>query len=190
MTGSHSKKFIFFHLYKVAGCSLVNAIAPFADFRSEHPHTKPFEVLADPEGKKLFEEYYTFAFVRNPWDWQVSLYEFMRGDDSHFQHATIIKQTFDEYIEWRINEDLKTQYEFLSDKGDTTSPISLDFLGRLENINNDFTKLCLTLGINGELPHFNKSTRNKDYRSYYSSKSRDIIGEAFKVDVETFNYEF
>ena len=95
MTGSHSKKFIFFHLYKVAGCSLVNAIAPFADFRSEHPHTKPFEVLADPEGKKLFEEYYTFAFVRNPWDWQVSLYEFMRGDDSHFQHATIIKQTFD-----------------------------------------------------------------------------------------------
>ena len=138
----------------------------------------------------MFEEYYTFAFVRNPWDWQVSLYEFMRGDPTHWQHPIVIKQNFDEYIEWRIKEDLKTQYQFLSDKGDNESPLSLDFIGRFERLNQDFSELRLRLGVSGELTHVNKSKRNKDYRTYYSDRSRDSIAEALQLDIKTFGYEF
>ena len=197
MTGSHTKKFLFFHVYKVAGCSLVSALASSAEFKAENSHLEPRELLADPEGKKMFEEYYTFAFVRNPWDWQVSLYEYMKGEPNHYQHELTLSQTFDEYIEWRVSDhdlgrgtNLQSQYSFLSDDGSEKAPISLDFIGRFETINQDFNELRLRLGIHGELPHINKSERKKDYRDYYSNKSRDQIAEAAQIDIGTFGYEF
>jgi len=191
MTGSHTKKFLFFHLYKVAGCSLVSALASSAEFKAENPHLEPRELLADPEGKKMFDEYYTFAFVRNPWDWQVSLYEYTKGEPNHFQHELISSQTFDEYIEWRVQgNNLQSQYSFLSDDGSDKAPVSLDFIGKFETLNHDFNELRLRLGINGELPHINKSKREKNYRDYYSNKSRDQIAEAAQIDIGTFGYEF
>lgn len=38
---------------------------------------------------KIFNKFYTFAFVRNPWDWQVSLYYFMLENPDYFQHEFI-----------------------------------------------------------------------------------------------------
>tara|TARA_R110000824_G_scaffold25_1_gene65 strand:- start:153 stop:746 length:594 start_codon:yes stop_codon:yes gene_type:complete len=197
MTGSHRYKYLFFHVYKVAGCSLVSALSSSAEFRAQNPHLEPRELLADPEGKKMFDKYYTFAFVRNPWDWQVSLYEYMRGTPDHPEHELCISKSFDEYIEWRVSDhkfrdgtNLQSQYSFLSDDGTEQSPISLDFVGRLERIGEDFAKLRLRLGIGGELPHVNKSKRKKDYRDYYSTKSRDQIAAAARIDIDTFNYEF
>tara|TARA_R110000824_G_scaffold127917_1_gene288568 strand:- start:153 stop:725 length:573 start_codon:yes stop_codon:yes gene_type:complete len=190
MIGSHSKKFIFFHLYKVAGCSIVQALAPDAEFKTANPHTRPQEVLEDPDAAKLFKDYYTFSFVRNPWDWQVSLYEYMRGTPDHPEHELCMSKNFDEYIEWRVTESPRTQYQFLSDKGDNESPLSLDFIGRLESIDSDFSDLRLRLGIVAPLPHLNKSKRDKNYQQYYSSHSRKLVEDTFKIDIDAFNYEF
>src|SRR5690606_20911543 len=61
------------------------------DFRSQIP-------------KSIFEEYFKFAFVRNPWDWQVSLYEYARQSPTHHEHVlTNSFKNFDDYIEWRVN---------------------------------------------------------------------------------------
>ena len=67
---------------------------------------------------------------------------------------------------------------------------SRDFIGRFETISADFSDLRLRLGIGGELPHLNKSKRDKDYRTYYSEKNRGLIGKAHQKDIETFGYEF
>ena len=48
--------------------------------------------------KKVFEEYFKFGFVENPWDWQVSLYTFMLKDAKHHQHEFVKSlKDFDEY---------------------------------------------------------------------------------------------
>ena len=38
-------------------------------------------------------------------------------------------------------------------------------------------------------PHRNRSG-HKDYRTYYTDETRDLVAEAFRGDIETFGYTF
>ncbi len=192
MLGSHSKKFLFFHVYKVAGTSMRNVISRYSEFSYRRPHITPSEFMGINFGfdnKKAFNEYTTFAFVRNPWDWQVSLYHYMLKDKNHKQYHIIKDMNFNQYLDWRINEDLHLQYEFLSENFDLKSPINIDFIGKFEHLNHDFDFIMNKLGINDRLPHLNKTT-HKNYRNYYDENTKNMIYEVFKQDIEYFGYNF
>jgi hypothetical protein len=204
---SHAKHFIFVHNYKVAGTSIQDALNKYGNrsfIRSSlsdkisllfgrYPriysgqfegHIRAFELKASLP-KEIFDNYYKFGFVRNPWDWQVSLYTFMRGLESHHQHKLIKSlNNFDEYIEWRVNNDLHLQKDFFYD-GETCL---VDFIGRMENLNDDFKIVLDRLGVQSTLPHLNKSRKSNDFLKYYTQKSIDIVSEAFKRDIELFGY--
>ena len=135
--------------------------------------------------KKVFEEYFKFGFVRNPWDWQVSLYTFMLKDAKHHQHEFVKSlKDFDEYIDWRVHHDLHLQKSFFYEENNCL----MDFIGKFENINEDFSKICDLLGIQVALPYLNRSREDKRFTHFYSQKSIDMIYEAFKEDIELFNY--
>ena len=75
----------------------------------------------------LFQSYFKFAFVRNPWSWQVSLYEFGKQDTKHFQHELLNKFDFRDYISWRVENEVKFQTDFiLNNKGD----LGMNYLGK------------------------------------------------------------
>lgn len=188
MIGSHRKKFIFFHLYKVAGTSLRNVLSPYQDFRM-NKHDKP-NMFLNKFGRDLYDKYYTFAFVRNPWDWQVSLYFYMLRDYTHHQHNLMksFNGDYTKYVEWRVNEDCKPQYMFLSENADLESPITLDFIGRYENLNQDFEYVKNHLALQGNLPHLNK-TDHKKYKEYYNKDTWRMIQEAYKIDIDYFGYD-
>ena len=135
---------------------------------------------------EIFNEFFKFAFVRNPWDWQVSLYSFMRQTPSHFQHDLISPMTFDKYIEWRVTEDRRLQKEFVVDGNGQQI---VDFIGRYERLSQDFQHVCNVLELDTTLPHKNPSSR-RDYRIYYSEKSRRLVEEHFKEDLDFFGYTF
>ena len=124
---SHSKKFIFIHIYKVAGSSIFNVLNNYESLfrrikrkaykkfnKNAYPHHLKIIELKKILPENIFNNYYKFAFVRNPWDWQVSLYHFMLQQKAHFQHEFIRElKSFEEYINWRINKDLNLQSEFI-----------------------------------------------------------------------------
>jgi hypothetical protein len=184
---SDTKKFIFFHLYKTAGTSLSEILKPHSTFSGEGKHFKVFQYL-EKYGKDKYNDYFTFGFVRNPWDWQVSLYHYMLMDKNHFQH-NLVKSfpTYNDYLIWRINEDCKPQYTFFSERGDEDSPISIDFIGKFENLQSDFELLKTKVEIGGEIPHLVKSNHTH-YKDYYNQESWDMLEEAYKKDVEYFGY--
>ena len=123
---SRRKKFIFIHIYKTAGASIRDALISHAaprwqrlitrilkslnlpasriDHQPLPAHVKTNEVIGYI-GKENFKRYFSFAIIRNPWDWQVSQYKHMLKTPSHHQH-NIIKnfKDFDEYIHWRCQE--------------------------------------------------------------------------------------
>ena len=69
-------------------------------------------------------------------------------------------------------------------------PKEFDFIGRYENLQQDFDHVCDSIGIPRRiLPHANKS-RRKPYWKYYNTKTRDIVAEIFREDIEYFGYEF
>lgn len=205
MLVSHSHRFIFIHVYKVAGTSMRVALEPYCDDRWKRrlsrmpvvgriyrprlprPHLKAVEArdLLPPD---VFRDYFKFAFVRNPWDWQVSLYHYTLKAKDHKQHEmTKAFRDFDEYIRWRVAEDLHLQEEFVTDP---EGNLIVDYVGHLESLNDDFAQVCAEVGIPPvSMPHANPS-RHKDYRTYYSDETRAMVAEAFRGDIERFGYTF
>lgn len=160
--------------------------------------------------KELFETYYKFSFVRNPWSRAVSTYKYL----GYHTFMSFDNFVFFQLPKLMVNKNffVSTQYDMLYDQ----NQLMVDFLGRFENISDDFAKICMHLGFDDKvLPHINKSEPEKfkglklliknpsllkkysfsrhfkkDYKDYYNTKTREQILNIYKKDVETFQYEF
>lgn len=185
-------KFIFIHIYKAAGTSVTHALRPFAReplLRRRSVPKLPDHITAEELREtigELFDRCFKFAFVRNPWDWQVSLYHYMRQTRKHPQHLLVRGMSFEDYIRWRVTEDKHLQKEFVTDAAGKTI---VDFIGRFESLETDFAAICAKVGIAAALPHRNRS-RHDDYRKYYDAATRELVAEHFRDDVELFGYSF
>jgi hypothetical protein len=193
-------KFAFIHIYKTAGTSIAAALRPYAHgpvrtllhrtglLQPRIPKL-PNHATAQQVARALpahYRQLFTFAFVRNPWDWQVSLYEYMRQTPVHHQHSLAVRMNFEEYIDWRVTCDKHLQLEFIND---ASGEQMVDFIGRFENLRGDFREICTRLAIAAPLPHLNRSSR-RDYRAYYNVKTRAQIQKHFAADIEFFGYSF
>ncbi len=198
--------YVYVHVYKVAGQSVKLALrrhdyrhlpvlrSPLAKivespqaytFRSLEAHSTAAQIR-DFLGPDKWDSMFTFSFVRNPWDWQVSLYHFIQINRFNYQRRMVSEMSFDEYIRWRVSEDRHLQKDFIFDRHGNQL---VDFVGRLENLRDDFATVCHRIGIDAELPHENASV-HESWRSYYTPETRDLIAEAYAEDVEAFGYSF
>lgn len=141
-------------------------------------------------GKNWFANYFKFGFVRNPWDRVVSLYYRTEGIQKFKE------MSFEEFVDWIQNSSdtckhpstHKYQIDWFKD---SDGEIALDFIGKFENLEQDFNFVCQKIGIDAKLPHKNKnSQKRKHYREYYNDKTKDIIAKKFDLDIEYFGYEF
>ena len=138
-------------------------------------------------GGSIWDSAYKFPVIRNPWDWQVSIYTYMLKWKTHHQHKFISKiKSFDEYISWRRQENFCSQSCFLT--GDSGNIIVNDIF-RFESINSDIQRLESHIGCNIHLKKLNQS-RSDSRRQYYSSESREMVGKFFREDIDRFGYEF
>jgi len=65
----------------------------------------------------------------------------------------------------------------------------LDFIGRFENLEEDFKKLCEHIGVDLDLPH-KGSTKRKAYAGYYDDETRQMVADMFSEDISQFEYTF
>ncbi|MBF0119799.1 MAG: sulfotransferase family 2 domain-containing protein [Desulfobacterales bacterium] len=210
---SHSLRFIFFHVPKTAGISIREALKEYSQepekFKINRPpkikNNKPnpmYEIwqayllhAKAKDAKKelsqdIYNSYYKFAFVRNPWDFQVSMYIFLKN----MKYKPICEiSTFEEYLDWVVKTKnpypkgaTKLQKEILTDDDGN---IIVDFIGRYENLQKDFDHVCNVLNISATLPLLN-NTVHKEYQSYYNDKTRKIVDDHFKADIQLFDYKF
>lgn len=204
---SHKHQFIFIHNYKVAGTSIRKALKPFADNSlfaflynncdklvfDNFPiiYSKQFyghDTIVEVKKKlppHIFNAYYKFGFVRNPWSWQVSLYHYAKNSKEHYQYELMNSfKNFKDYIKWRVDGNVVLQSSFFYDEKNCL----VDFIGKYENLQNDFNHIKKVLQIDLQLLHLNKSAYNRDFLSFYDVESIDLIAQAFKRDIELFNY--
>lgn len=216
MVISYSHQFIFFHVAKVAGLSIRDALAPYSQepeqFKIKRPprqkdgRPNPLydmwssaltHVTAREARKELsqsFNQFYKFAFVRNPWDWQVSMYHFLLKETDNPRYEQVKAMAgFEEFLEWVIATKnpyprgaTRLQSSMLTDEA---GRIIVDFVGRYENLAADFAHVCRVLQIEAALPHLNK-TRHNDYRSYYNERTRSMVAEFCQADIALFGYTF
>lgn len=134
----------------------------------------------------LFDSAVKFAFVRNPWDWQVSEYAYACQSAAHPNHEQVLGfGSFDSYIRHKCENDTRLQCSFIYDK---SGQRLVQHIGRFETLSADFVRICAALGLEETLPHVNASKRKRDWRSYYSDATYELVREAYRLDIETLGY--
>ncbi|MGQ0621864.1 MAG: sulfotransferase family 2 domain-containing protein [Panacagrimonas sp.] len=146
--------------------------------------------------QEFFDRLYKFAFVRNPWDLQVSSYHHLKRERPLLLEG---HESFEAFTRWKLESGRPYQYHLdtsitpLTDYLiDLRGKLLTDYVGRYERLHEDWDHICKRLGIvTPELPHKRKATdRSKDYRSYYSDDLAELVGNYFRRDVEMLGYRF
>jgi hypothetical protein len=72
---------------------------------------------------------------------------------------------------------------------DESGNLLVNFVGKFENLDEDFQSICRKVGISASLPHVNKSKRTC-YQDYYDPETRDLTARLYAEDIERFGYAF
>ncbi len=157
----------------------------------------------------LANDWTGFSFVRNPWSRLLSLYKQKVGEDGTSTrmidgvYEGFVKQgipirpgmNFEEFCDvvcefpdHRTDKHLQSQAYTLVKNGQPIVP----FIGKLECMNEDWKVLMEKVGLDYELPHFNRTQQENDhYSSYYTTDTLiQKVADRYKDDVEYFGYEF
>ena len=146
--------------------------------------------------REIYQGLFKFAFVRNPWDLQVSSFHHIRRErpdlTAHFDD-------FPGFLRWKFDPERPPQYhadmsiELQSDYLiDLHGRTIVDYIGRYEFLPDDFATACGKIGIRcPELLHRRRADdRRKDYRSYYDDVSAELVAHHYRPDVDLFGYRF
>jgi len=201
---NHKDKFVFVHIPKTGGTSIESIFDKLASVRNvkyKHYTLRKYESLNDK-----IDQYYKFSFVRNPWDMTTSMFNYLWKKESPWSkewrsiNKDFCKLSFKEWVTHSSFQaptirsvDINERHEGCD--GDfsswlTSEKYTLDFIGRFENLQQDFNTVCDKIGIpRQELPHENKTNR-KHYTEYYDDETRKIVAEKYARDIECFGYKF
>ena len=187
---SHKYKLIFIHIYKNAGTFIIQVLKNLdKDVINVYDHIRAKE--AKKRFPEIWENYTKICVVRNSWDWQMSLFFFMKGLKSHYQHHIVKNMSVSEYLQWR-KTDLHQQLEFILD--DNYNCL-IDNILPFENLTNEilkFFKNKYNMNIISCIPlkKINTSKRNSDYRVYYNDHDKKLVSEMHFPDIKFFNFTF
>lgn len=197
---SRKKKFVFIHIPKNAGSTIRTILSPYASSQAgTHFH-------AGARDLSLPDIYYKFAFVRDPWERMVSIYEFTKKRYNEtpdaYKHMAGYNQLNWEFSDWLLKGSMwegnfkaniipsvqrRSQEYYVNDEAGNQL---VDFIGRVDNFNNDIQTVLNHLGIPAvDIPIINSTSYN-DYRSYYTQKEIDFISEHFRWEIGKYGYSF
>lgn len=77
------------------------------------------------------------------------------------------------------------------DLKDKKGKIFVDFIGKFENLEEDYKKVCKKIGLRNppKLPHKNKGRSLRSYNSYYDDETRKLVQRRYEEDFKVFNYQ-
>src|SRR6056300_384163 len=213
---SHRYRFLFVHIAKTGGTSVRAAlnslrwkdplyylswpaykVSGFCGHRLGLKFPRHAHIIAAKEmlPAEYFDELFKFAFVRNPWDLQVSSFHNIQRERPEVMNGI---DDFNEFMRWEFDPARPAQYHIDTSLSlqtdylvDLHGNMQVDFLGRYENLEQDFAEVCDRLGVTLSLPHRRQATdRKKDYRSYYNDHSRELVAKHFAADIDKLGYQF
>jgi hypothetical protein len=132
------------------------------------------------------EKWFSFAFIRNPWD---RLY-------SEWKYARTITGTeeldfpqFVAKVETSLRQDRRTRNNHYRPQSDFIGPRVR--LYRYERFAEEVRDVFAVLGIHPEsLPHIYKTTEAGEYRGRYDRETQSRVARLYQEDIELFGYSF
>jgi len=199
----HAKRLIFVHIQKTGGNAIGRALG-------QNPHCPEKHFLArdlrELYGRDVWNAYFKFAFVRNPWERLVSWWSMIDrnrttrpgGNPRNKFYSFILERaaTFDEFLE-KCDEEIidtdgpkwiyRNQLDYLTD---SSGRQIVDFVGRFETLQQGLDVVAQKVLIGPvTLPHFNRLWHGH-YSDYFTSTLAEKVRRRFERDIDAFGYVF
>jgi len=189
-------KNVFVHIPKCAGTSMEKVY-----FVGGGGHSS-LDVCS--KDHRFDEDYLKWTFIRNPFDRIASAYFKHFNIPNSKNDIGIKNNSFKEFIiniekfipiDYHYSKDhykvydvkkyapqiLPIDYYILSDNTE------MDFIGKVENIQEDWKKLCKLLGVKQvKLPHINKTSNKQKYQKLYDNEMKNVIEKTYKYEIKRF----
>ena len=219
MTISDSKKFIFVEVGSAGSTAIRNVLNKYRDVKvevleglnysvdtEENPSHIPLWGLANNINT---QDFYKFAFFRNPWEVVVSKFFFHNGNNVVKSHVfpkgerihTIFSCEFNEwaqepgFLDMHYESKTKSMWDMVA-KGDTLlvdDVYDFKFLNKNWEIISNKIRIPHEVLINTKTPSANAvcgKEQKQHYSKYYTDKTIEVVREHFSREIEYFNYEF
>lgn len=134
-------------------------------------------------GEEIWNSFFKFSIERNPWDRQVSLYHW------HYRQKAE-KPSFDRFVSSPFLRKTSPNFDTYAIDGE----IAVDQVCRYENLAGDLQTVLKRIGLDAEveLPRAKAGFRSKtkNWRDYYTPRTRGIVGRLYAREIDAFDYRF
>lgn len=211
---SEKYKFVFLHIPKSAGSSVREMLI---DADKDCIHYLPIQHIKNDNLNEKLDGFFKFCFIRNPWERMVSMFFYAIKEKEYLKDLKLkIESSKIEYqkkifCEWMFENVFrsgicKSDFPFVSNTSEKTynlnresqmtwvydinGNVGVDFIGNVSNIDEDWRKICDSIGLEySKLKRIN-TTKHRDYSEYYNEKSFNFVHEYFNDDIRYFDYRF
>ena len=216
---SHKYKCIFIHIPKTAGTSIEQKLGHFKELHRGVQDHRPIsdiepismrelarsclfldtaalkkqikKALTDKKTnlKQCYGTYFKFSFVRNPWARVFSWYKNVMRDEHHKRRFKVDDNcSYKDFLHKHLDQwELKPQLYWLLDK---EGNMPLDFVGKFENLKNDFCFVANKIGLRDyELPKLIAGD-GQHYARFYDVEMEKLIYTKYKDEIDYFNFRF
>jgi len=184
------EKLIYYKPGKCAGTSIFRTILqPMGDWIVKKDDGREFGQWIKDITDEEMDKYFSFIFVRNPFSRLVSAW----NDISRSYYPDFKEFVYDGIFDENGNPK-KLHYQLQSSLIETPIGYSLGslFIGKVENINDDWEELCSKIHI----PHVpmvhakNKRHEYGNYKDYYDEETIELVSDMYRRDLQIFNYKW
>jgi len=195
------EKLIYYKPGKCAGTSIFRTILqPMGDWIVKKDDGREFGQWIKDITDEEMDKYFSFIFVRNPFSRLVSAWNDTLRPRGHTDFKKFVKEDVFRGSGYRgrrsYHRDIPTQLHFQTQSGLVEVPDgsknNLNFIGKVENINDDWEELCSKIHI----PHVpmvhakNKRHEYGNYKDYYDEETIELVSDMYRRDLQIFNYKW
>ncbi len=187
---------IFIGVPKTAGNAVIKVLGCPGGWHATIDHYAAF----DPARTAAF---FTFAFVRNPWDRLVSSFHYVRRYQAP-EAVAWARSWLRPYADFQSfltalnqNRRLRTavlgypMFRVQSRFVCVNDAPAVAYIGRFEHLEEDLAHICSVLGLTWQKPPRVNTSPRGDYRDYYlTDRQIDFVASLYAADVARFGFRF
>lgn len=181
------RKIAFIHIHRTGGTTVTQLLNkmrhPTNVIIAGHCHLK--NIYGDFDHYE--DDFFTFSFVRNPWERLLSWFLFLKQRNTQHLDFTNFLEQLDDNRGYKSGDFMTNQVDYLAP---AEGGNEVDFIGKYENFQADLKQVFEILEIPVfEIPILNTTTK-KFPSDYYNETTKNMVARMCEKDIDTFKYNF